>query len=151
MTGVYPAYGMSPSMSTVTSTSSSISSSIPETERESHHPLQLPVMACYQLAFIQNNSHLTLSLSHSFLHTCFPLFEFAVGFCVLLSLFFCISFTVYTMFSVGFLITYLLKYFIDKFDRSHCYVSHEVPQDCWYVRISLFEHPVPTLQPPKMQ
>lgn len=35
MTGVYPAYGMSPSMSTVTSTSSSISSSIPETERES--------------------------------------------------------------------------------------------------------------------
>uniref|UniRef100_A0A668A2J7 Dishevelled segment polarity protein 3a n=1 Tax=Myripristis murdjan TaxID=586833 RepID=A0A668A2J7_9TELE len=38
MTGVYPAYGMSPSMSTVTSTSSSISSSIPETERESHDP-----------------------------------------------------------------------------------------------------------------
>uniref|UniRef100_A0A672IUY1 Dishevelled segment polarity protein 3a n=1 Tax=Salarias fasciatus TaxID=181472 RepID=A0A672IUY1_SALFA len=36
MTGVYPPYGMSPSMSTVTSTSSSISSSIPETERESH-------------------------------------------------------------------------------------------------------------------
>ncbi|KAG1969181.1 segment polarity protein dishevelled homolog DVL-3a [Pimephales promelas] len=33
MTGVYPAYGISPSMSTVTSTSSSISSSIPETER----------------------------------------------------------------------------------------------------------------------
>uniref|UniRef100_A0A3B3CG66 Dishevelled segment polarity protein 3a n=1 Tax=Oryzias melastigma TaxID=30732 RepID=A0A3B3CG66_ORYME len=33
MTGVYPPYGMSPSMSTVTSTSSSISSSIPETER----------------------------------------------------------------------------------------------------------------------
>uniref|UniRef100_A0A4W5PES1 Dishevelled segment polarity protein 3a n=1 Tax=Hucho hucho TaxID=62062 RepID=A0A4W5PES1_9TELE len=33
MTGVYPAYGMSPSMSTVTSTSSSIGSSIPETER----------------------------------------------------------------------------------------------------------------------
>uniref|UniRef100_A0A8C8GEY8 Dishevelled segment polarity protein 3a n=1 Tax=Oncorhynchus tshawytscha TaxID=74940 RepID=A0A8C8GEY8_ONCTS len=33
MTGVYPAYGMSPSMTTVTSTSSSISSSIPETER----------------------------------------------------------------------------------------------------------------------
>uniref|UniRef100_A0A8D0AJ99 Dishevelled segment polarity protein 3a n=1 Tax=Sander lucioperca TaxID=283035 RepID=A0A8D0AJ99_SANLU len=44
MTGVYPAYGMSPSMSTVTSTSSSISSSIPETERESHHP---PAAACY--------------------------------------------------------------------------------------------------------
>lgn len=41
MTGVYPPYGMSPSMSTVTSTSSSISSSIPETERESHHNLQL--------------------------------------------------------------------------------------------------------------
>lgn len=36
MTGVYPAYGMSPSMSTVTSTSSSIGSSVPETERESH-------------------------------------------------------------------------------------------------------------------
>ncbi|XP_030630352.1 segment polarity protein dishevelled homolog DVL-3a [Chanos chanos] len=33
MTGVYPAYGMSPSISTVTSTSSSITSSIPETER----------------------------------------------------------------------------------------------------------------------
>ncbi|CDQ69022.1 unnamed protein product [Oncorhynchus mykiss] len=33
MTGVYPAYGMSPSMSTVTSTSSSIGSSVPETER----------------------------------------------------------------------------------------------------------------------
>ncbi|XP_026854181.2 LOW QUALITY PROTEIN: segment polarity protein dishevelled homolog DVL-3a [Electrophorus electricus] len=33
MTGVYPAYGMSPSMSTVTSTSSSISSSAPDTER----------------------------------------------------------------------------------------------------------------------
>uniref|UniRef100_A0A8C7LGD5 Dishevelled segment polarity protein 3a n=1 Tax=Oncorhynchus kisutch TaxID=8019 RepID=A0A8C7LGD5_ONCKI len=33
MTGVYPAYGISPSMTTVTSTSSSISSSIPETER----------------------------------------------------------------------------------------------------------------------
>uniref|UniRef100_A0AAY4AA45 Dishevelled n=1 Tax=Denticeps clupeoides TaxID=299321 RepID=A0AAY4AA45_9TELE len=33
MTGVYPPYGMSPSMSTVTSTSSSITSSIPETER----------------------------------------------------------------------------------------------------------------------
>lgn len=45
MTGVYPAYGMSPSMSTVTSTSSSISSSIPETERESYHTLQLLVMA----------------------------------------------------------------------------------------------------------
>uniref|UniRef100_A0A674N8W1 Dishevelled segment polarity protein 3a n=1 Tax=Takifugu rubripes TaxID=31033 RepID=A0A674N8W1_TAKRU len=38
MTGVYPPYGMSPSMSTVTSTSSSISSSIPETERECHRP-----------------------------------------------------------------------------------------------------------------
>lgn len=47
MTGVYPPYGMSPSMSTVTSTSSSISSSIPETERESRHPLQLPVAACF--------------------------------------------------------------------------------------------------------
>lgn len=34
MTGIYPPYGMSPSMSTVTSTSSSISSSIPETERK---------------------------------------------------------------------------------------------------------------------
>ncbi|KAJ8368112.1 hypothetical protein SKAU_G00081400 [Synaphobranchus kaupii] len=33
MTGAYPAYGMSPSMSTITSTSSSITSSIPETER----------------------------------------------------------------------------------------------------------------------
>ncbi|XP_062849839.1 segment polarity protein dishevelled homolog DVL-3a isoform X2 [Trichomycterus rosablanca] len=33
MTGIYPPYGMSPSMSTVTSTSSSISSSIPDTER----------------------------------------------------------------------------------------------------------------------
>ncbi|KAG2470518.1 segment polarity protein dishevelled homolog DVL-3-like [Polypterus senegalus] len=32
MTGTYPVYGMSPSMSTITSTSSSISSSIPETE-----------------------------------------------------------------------------------------------------------------------
>nr|XP_033813426.1 segment polarity protein dishevelled homolog DVL-3 isoform X4 [Geotrypetes seraphini] len=32
MTGTYPAYGMSPSMSTITSTSSSITSSIPETE-----------------------------------------------------------------------------------------------------------------------
>lgn len=35
MTGTYPAYGMSPSMSTITSTSSSITSSIPETERKS--------------------------------------------------------------------------------------------------------------------
>uniref|UniRef100_A0A8D0L9K7 Dishevelled segment polarity protein 3 n=1 Tax=Sphenodon punctatus TaxID=8508 RepID=A0A8D0L9K7_SPHPU len=33
MTGTYPAYGMSPCMSTITSTSSSITSSIPETER----------------------------------------------------------------------------------------------------------------------
>ncbi|KAG5847754.1 hypothetical protein ANANG_G00129570 [Anguilla anguilla] len=33
MTGAYPVYGMSPSMSTITSTSSSITSSIPETER----------------------------------------------------------------------------------------------------------------------
>lgn len=33
MTNTYPAYGMSPSMSTVTSTSSSITSSIPEMER----------------------------------------------------------------------------------------------------------------------
>ncbi|XP_030072109.1 segment polarity protein dishevelled homolog DVL-3 isoform X2 [Microcaecilia unicolor] len=33
MTSTYPAYGMSPSMSTITSTSSSITSSIPETER----------------------------------------------------------------------------------------------------------------------
>uniref|UniRef100_A0A8C5M9M5 Dishevelled segment polarity protein 3 n=1 Tax=Leptobrachium leishanense TaxID=445787 RepID=A0A8C5M9M5_9ANUR len=33
MTGTYPPYGMSPSMSTITSTSSSITSSIPETER----------------------------------------------------------------------------------------------------------------------
>nr|XP_015216866.1 PREDICTED: segment polarity protein dishevelled homolog DVL-3 [Lepisosteus oculatus] len=33
MTGGYPVYGMSPSMSTITSTSSSITSSIPETER----------------------------------------------------------------------------------------------------------------------
>ncbi|KAL0168766.1 hypothetical protein M9458_036988, partial [Cirrhinus mrigala] len=32
MTGAYPVYGMSPSMSTITSTSSSITSSIPETE-----------------------------------------------------------------------------------------------------------------------
>uniref|UniRef100_A0A8C6VMT9 Dishevelled segment polarity protein 3 n=1 Tax=Naja naja TaxID=35670 RepID=A0A8C6VMT9_NAJNA len=34
MTGTFPAYGMSPSMSTITSTSSSITSSIPETERK---------------------------------------------------------------------------------------------------------------------
>ncbi|KAL4647045.1 hypothetical protein GN956_G8416 [Arapaima gigas] len=33
MTGAYPVYGMSPSVSTITSTSSSITSSIPETER----------------------------------------------------------------------------------------------------------------------
>ncbi|KAJ8271144.1 hypothetical protein GJAV_G00123250 [Gymnothorax javanicus] len=33
MTGAYPVYGVSPSMSTITSTSSSITSSIPETER----------------------------------------------------------------------------------------------------------------------
>ncbi|XP_028856204.1 segment polarity protein dishevelled homolog DVL-3 [Denticeps clupeoides] len=33
LTGAYPVYGMSPSMSTITSTSSSITSSIPETER----------------------------------------------------------------------------------------------------------------------
>uniref|UniRef100_A0A4W5KGX2 Dishevelled segment polarity protein 3 n=1 Tax=Hucho hucho TaxID=62062 RepID=A0A4W5KGX2_9TELE len=33
MTGAYPVYGMSPSMSIITSTSSSITSSIPETER----------------------------------------------------------------------------------------------------------------------
>ncbi|KAJ7995121.1 hypothetical protein DPEC_G00241280 [Dallia pectoralis] len=33
MRGVYPVYGMSPSMSTITSTSSSITSSIPETKR----------------------------------------------------------------------------------------------------------------------
>ncbi|XP_062337771.1 segment polarity protein dishevelled homolog DVL-3-like [Osmerus eperlanus] len=33
MTGVFPSYGLSPSMSTVTSTSSSVSSSLPETER----------------------------------------------------------------------------------------------------------------------
>ncbi|XP_014068979.1 segment polarity protein dishevelled homolog DVL-3 isoform X1 [Salmo salar] len=33
MTGTYPVYGMSPSMTTITSTSSSITSSIPETER----------------------------------------------------------------------------------------------------------------------
>uniref|UniRef100_A0A4W5KTX3 Dishevelled segment polarity protein 3 n=1 Tax=Hucho hucho TaxID=62062 RepID=A0A4W5KTX3_9TELE len=33
MTGAYPVYGMSPSMTTITSTSSSITSSIPETER----------------------------------------------------------------------------------------------------------------------
>lgn len=34
MTGTFPAYGMSPSLSTITSTSSSITSSIPDTERE---------------------------------------------------------------------------------------------------------------------
>uniref|UniRef100_A0A7N4PJ30 Dishevelled segment polarity protein 3 n=1 Tax=Sarcophilus harrisii TaxID=9305 RepID=A0A7N4PJ30_SARHA len=33
MTGTFPAYGMSPSLSTITSTSSSIASSIPDTER----------------------------------------------------------------------------------------------------------------------
>ncbi|KAB1284204.1 Segment polarity protein dishevelled-like protein DVL-3 [Camelus dromedarius] len=33
MTGTFPAYGMSPSLSTITSTSSSITSSIPDTER----------------------------------------------------------------------------------------------------------------------
>uniref|UniRef100_A0AAZ3PEA3 Uncharacterized protein n=1 Tax=Oncorhynchus tshawytscha TaxID=74940 RepID=A0AAZ3PEA3_ONCTS len=33
MTGAYPVYGMSPSLTTITSTSSSITSSIPETER----------------------------------------------------------------------------------------------------------------------
>uniref|UniRef100_A0A8C1VMS2 Dishevelled segment polarity protein 3b n=1 Tax=Cyprinus carpio TaxID=7962 RepID=A0A8C1VMS2_CYPCA len=40
MTGAYPVYGMSPSMSTITSTSSSITSSIPETERKClyHNP-----------------------------------------------------------------------------------------------------------------
>ncbi len=114
-------------MSTVTSTSSSISSSIPETERES--PLYLPVMACYHLTFIQNKSHLTLSQFLAF-------WICNVFLCFTVLLFF-ISFTVYTVFSVGFSITYLLKYFIDQFDRSHCYdVRHKVPRDCWYVRIS---------------
>jgi len=51
MTGTYPAYGMSPSMSTITSTSSSITSSIPETERKSlclRAPLaaRLPRLRC---------------------------------------------------------------------------------------------------------
>lgn len=51
MTGTYPAYGMSPSMSTITSTSSSITSSIPETERKSlclraSPAAQLPHLHC---------------------------------------------------------------------------------------------------------
>ena len=49
MTGVYPAYGMSPSMSTVTSTSSSITSSIPETERKSHLHVHT-LTKCYKLS-----------------------------------------------------------------------------------------------------
>ncbi|KAB0391129.1 hypothetical protein E2I00_002193, partial [Balaenoptera physalus] len=36
MTGTFPAYGMSPSLSTITSTSSSITSSIPDTEHDFH-------------------------------------------------------------------------------------------------------------------
>lgn len=36
MTGAYPRYGMSPSMSITTSTSSSLTSSIPESESKSH-------------------------------------------------------------------------------------------------------------------
>uniref|UniRef100_A0A8C8SH58 Dishevelled segment polarity protein 1 n=1 Tax=Pelusios castaneus TaxID=367368 RepID=A0A8C8SH58_9SAUR len=39
MTGAYPRYGMSPSMSTITSTSSSLTSSIPDSEKLEESPL----------------------------------------------------------------------------------------------------------------
>uniref|UniRef100_A0A4W5KGY2 Dishevelled segment polarity protein 3 n=1 Tax=Hucho hucho TaxID=62062 RepID=A0A4W5KGY2_9TELE len=50
MTGAYPVYGMSPSMSIITSTSSSITSSIPETERKS--PLPFPLHPPHDMATI---------------------------------------------------------------------------------------------------
>ncbi|KAK3548484.1 hypothetical protein QTP70_013314 [Hemibagrus guttatus] len=43
MTGAYPVYGLSPSMSTITSTSSSITSSIPETERKCFDDFHLSI------------------------------------------------------------------------------------------------------------
>uniref|UniRef100_A0A3Q3RTY6 Segment polarity protein dishevelled homolog DVL-3-like n=1 Tax=Mastacembelus armatus TaxID=205130 RepID=A0A3Q3RTY6_9TELE len=74
MTGVYPPYGMSPSMSTVTSTSSSISSSIPETERESNHPLQFDMatvakaMACPESGLeVRDRMWLKITIANAFI------------------------------------------------------------------------------------
>uniref|UniRef100_A0AAX7VWD1 Dishevelled segment polarity protein 3a n=1 Tax=Astatotilapia calliptera TaxID=8154 RepID=A0AAX7VWD1_ASTCA len=74
MTGVYPPYGMSPSMSTVTSTSSSISSSIPETERESHHPPKLDMatvakaMACPESGLeVRDRMWLKITIANAFI------------------------------------------------------------------------------------
>lgn len=73
MTGVYPPYGMSPSMSTVTSTSSSISSSIPETEREwCHSPCSRMSLHVFVHLYSKQRSHPILTLSQSFPFTCFP-------------------------------------------------------------------------------
>lgn len=56
MTGTFPAYGMSPSLSTITSTSSSITSSIPDTEREC--PAQAPGLSTQgQVGGTNENSH----------------------------------------------------------------------------------------------
>uniref|UniRef100_A0A8C2XAD1 Dishevelled segment polarity protein 3a n=1 Tax=Cyclopterus lumpus TaxID=8103 RepID=A0A8C2XAD1_CYCLU len=69
MTGVYPAYGMSPSMSTVTSTSSSISSSIPETERDEAPPSHFAkAMACPESGLeVRDRMWLKITIANAFI------------------------------------------------------------------------------------
>uniref|UniRef100_A0A7N5ZVF9 Dishevelled segment polarity protein 3a n=1 Tax=Anabas testudineus TaxID=64144 RepID=A0A7N5ZVF9_ANATE len=78
MTGVYPAYGMSPSMSTVTSTSSSISSSIPETERFDDFHLSIhsdmatvaKAMACPESGLeVRDRMWLKITIANAFIGT----------------------------------------------------------------------------------
>ncbi|XP_056600563.1 segment polarity protein dishevelled homolog DVL-3a [Triplophysa dalaica] len=76
MTGVYPPYGMSPSMSTVTSTSSSISSSIPETERFDDYHLSVhsdmatvaKAMACIDSGLeVRDRMWLKITIANAFI------------------------------------------------------------------------------------
>lgn len=76
MTGVYPPYGMSPSMSTVTSTSSSISSSIPETERFDDYHLSVhsdmatvaKAMACLDSGLeVRDRMWLKITIANAFI------------------------------------------------------------------------------------
>ncbi|XP_076828588.1 segment polarity protein dishevelled homolog DVL-3a [Brachyhypopomus gauderio] len=76
MTGVYPPYGMSPSMSTVTSTSSSISSSAPDTERFDDYHLSVhsdmatvaKAMACLDSGLeVRDRMWLKITIANAFI------------------------------------------------------------------------------------
>ncbi|XP_016139205.1 segment polarity protein dishevelled homolog DVL-3a [Sinocyclocheilus grahami] len=93
MTGVYPPYGMSPSMSTVTSTSSSISSSIPETERFDDYHLSVhsdmatvaKAMACPDSGLeVRDRMWLKITIANAFIdNQCFSISLYILFYIVL--------------------------------------------------------------------